>query len=101
MPQTSYHILDVREPYEFESCHVEGAVNIPMQQLSHALPAYFNALPDDAKILIMCRIGRRAEVAADYIDEEDLWDMNQVTVYRGGMVRWEAEGKPLLQPKED
>lgn len=98
MQNTPYHILDVREPAEFAQGHIEGAVNIPMAQLPVALPAYFNGLPEDAHVLVMCRIGRRAAIAADYIDEEELWDMNQVTVYRGGMIRWEDEGRPALHP---
>ena len=34
-------ILDVREPWEFETCHIEGARLIPMQQI----PARVHEVP--------------------------------------------------------
>ena len=43
-------ILDVRSKAEFESGHIRGAINIPVEQLSHNL----NKLKDKNKPIITC-----------------------------------------------
>ena len=33
LQQASPLLLDVREPWEFEICHIEGSTNLPMGQI--------------------------------------------------------------------
>ena len=52
-------ILDVREGIELAVEHVDGAVNIPINQLRNRL----NELPHDKEINVLCRSGQRAYYA--------------------------------------
>lgn len=62
----SYTIIDVREPDEFESGHVAGALNIPPAQLMQGAPQ-LNELPKDAPIIVYCRTGSRSNVAMNIL----------------------------------
>ena len=33
LEQETPMLLDVREPWEFETCHIDGSVNVPMGQI--------------------------------------------------------------------
>ena len=52
-------LVDVREPKEFDSGHVEGAVNIPLPKLRERL----SELPRDREILVYCKAGQRSYYA--------------------------------------
>lgn len=52
-------ILDVREPKEYEKGHIEGAVNIPLNELRDRL----NELPRDKEIWTCCFVGQRSYFA--------------------------------------
>lgn len=53
--------IDVRTPEEFRSGHLQGAINIPVQQIRAAIMA---VSPDKhAPLHLYCRSGRRVEVA--------------------------------------
>jgi len=52
-------ILDVREGIELAVEHVDGAVNVPINQLRNRL----NELPHDKEINVLCRSGQRAYYA--------------------------------------
>ncbi len=56
---SSYFILDVRNPSEYDPDHVEGAYNIPLHDLRERL----EELPRDKKILVYCRVGQRGYYA--------------------------------------
>lgn len=55
-------IVDVRTPAEFAGGHIQGAINVPNENIaSSTVPA----LPDlDATILVYCRSGSRSAQAA-------------------------------------
>jgi Rhodanese-related sulfurtransferase len=52
-------LLDVRTPREIESGGVEGAVNIPVDDIRDRL----EEIPQDRPILVTCQVGIRAYVA--------------------------------------
>ena len=53
--------IDVRTPQEFRSGHLQGAINIPVQQIRAGIAA---ASPDkNAPLNLYCRSGRRVEAA--------------------------------------
>jgi NADPH-dependent 2,4-dienoyl-CoA reductase/sulfur reductase-like enzyme/rhodanese-related sulfurtransferase len=52
-------LLDVREPKEFDSGHVEGAVNIPLPKLRERL----SELSRDREIMVYCKAGQRSYYA--------------------------------------
>ena len=53
-------VLDVRDPDEFEEGHIQGAVNLPLNELRtrHA------ELPRDRELWLYCRVGLRGYYAA-------------------------------------
>lgn len=53
---TSPLLLDVREPWEFQICHLDGSQLIPM----HQIPRYLNQLNPQQEIVIICHHGIRS-----------------------------------------
>ncbi|ADN02450.1 FAD-dependent oxidoreductase [Spirochaeta thermophila] len=58
-PQDEYFLVDVRTPEEYALGTIEGAVNIPVQQLR----ARIAEIPRDRKVAVFCGVGFRAYVA--------------------------------------
>ena len=86
--EVDHLLLDVRTRSEFDSGHIEGAVNIPLQELA----SRSNELPQDQPIVIYCRSGNRSAQAARLLDGQEfsgLYDM-------GGTIHWTAAGYPLV-----
>lgn len=87
-------ILDVRTDQEFKAGHIEGAVNIPYDQLSaenELLTAH-----KERDIIIYCRSGRRAQVAHNTLQWKGfkkLIDLN------GHMILWDQRHYPLTKEK--
>ncbi len=55
-------IIDVREPHEYMQSHVEGALNIPLSQLSHTHEKLVS-IPKDSFVILYCRSGGRSSAA--------------------------------------
>lgn len=58
-------ILDVREPKEYEAGHIPGSILIPLNSLRDRL----GELPRDKQIIVYCRVGHRAYVAAKILKQ--------------------------------
>ncbi|MCC5918166.1 MAG: rhodanese-like domain-containing protein [Cryomorphaceae bacterium] len=52
-------LLDVRTPGEFKTGTVKGAVNVPLDKLSHNL----KKIPQNKKVVVFCRTGSRSAMA--------------------------------------
>jgi rhodanese-related sulfurtransferase len=50
-------LLDVREPWEFDICHIAGSNNLPMGQI----PQSVEELPDSGEIVVICHHGVRSQ----------------------------------------
>jgi uncharacterized membrane protein YdjX (TVP38/TMEM64 family)/rhodanese-related sulfurtransferase len=79
-------IVDVREPDEFGGPlgHIEGAVNVPLGQLSAAWPDLGAGTP----VVVVCRTDKRSAKAADILRASGV---DEVKVLRGGMEAWSKE----------
>lgn len=64
MKDTTY--IDVREPSEFASGHVDGAINIPLGSIGES-NTELDELPKDRKIVLYCRSGARASLAKEQL----------------------------------
>ena len=81
IPGESYTVIDIRDSYAFELGHIDGAVNIPSEQLDES------DLPKDGMLVICCRSGVISSDAAERLRERG---MNAVNL-EGGYVRWLGE----------
>jgi len=66
LPQSSPLLLDVREPWEFDICHIDGSINIPMGQI----PQRWQELPDDGEIVVICHHGVRSLQVIRYLQPQ-------------------------------
>lgn len=58
-------IVDTREPFEYASSHVEGAINIPpMEFMRGDVPAKLKDVPKDEEIILYCRSGQRSNTCS-------------------------------------
>ena len=65
---SSQLIIDVREPFESESGHAEGAINIPPADLM-ANPTELNRINRDTKIIVYCRTGSRSNASIQILKQ--------------------------------
>lgn len=63
---TNVTVLDVRRPEEYAERHIEGARNVPFD----ALPQHLGELPRDETLIVHCKSGGRAAIAAAYLQRE-------------------------------
>lgn len=90
LQQSSTLALDVRSPGEFESARIEGAVNIPVDQLDPHLREIVSA--GGGTLLVVCQSGGRAEQAATKLARGGRSDL---VLLEGGMNAWLAQGAPV------
>jgi len=83
-------LLDVREPYEYEICNIEGALLLPMNQVAHNL----EELPQGKEIVVMCHYGSRSRAIVDYLLEEGF---DSVYNLEGGIDRFALEVDSSLE----
>ncbi|HET7710539.1 MAG TPA: rhodanese-like domain-containing protein [Thermoanaerobaculia bacterium] len=83
-------LLDVRTPGEFESAHIAGAYNVPLD----ALPEHAAEIAADphTEFVLICQSGARARKAEDALRTSGLVRLH---VLDGGMNGWVAAGKPV------
>ncbi|TMS00597.1 rhodanese-like domain-containing protein [Nonomuraea basaltis] len=83
-------VVDVRTPAEFESAHIDGAVNLPLDQVDAHLRRIVTSA--GGRMLLICQSGNRAERARTALAGAGLAD---VAVLDGGMNAWIAAGGPV------
>ncbi len=82
-------VLDVRTPGEFESEHIAGAYNVPLDTLGeHASEIRAGVA---APVVLVCRSGQRARRAEVALQEAGMTNLH---VLDGGMTAWTAAGQP-------
>jgi len=85
--RTDLHLLDVREPDEWEAGHIAGAQHIPLGELRERLAE----VPKDRTILAVCRHGNRSEAATRGLRTLGY----AVENLEGGVTAWKRAGLPL------
>lgn len=58
--------IDVREPYEFEKYHVEGAINLPPADVMTGAIALHD-IPKDTELVLYCLSGARSNASMHYL----------------------------------
>ena len=84
-------VLDVREPVEWSYGHIEGAVHIPLGQLTSRL----DEVPD-GQTLVVCKVGARSAQAVAWLARQG----RDVVNLDGGMLDWAAAGRAMVSEIE-
>jgi rhodanese-related sulfurtransferase len=83
-------LIDVREPGEFATAHVEGSVLMPMGDV----PARAHQeLDPEERLVILCHVGIRSINVAAWLREQGF---EQAQSVRGGIDAWATEVDPTL-----
>lgn len=80
-------ILDVRENEEVAQTKINGAITIPLGEVSTKL----STIPTDKPIVTFCRSGRRSALAVDILKKSGLTDVANI---KGGMLAWQDQSLP-------
>jgi rhodanese-related sulfurtransferase len=81
-------VLDVRTPEEFAAGHVPGAKNVPYDLVA----ARLGEIPRDKDVVLYCKSGRRAGLAADVLAANGYTRLSHL---EGDMTAWVANGRPV------
>src|SRR5258706_10524950 len=82
-------LVDVREPWEFELCRINGAKLIPMG----TVPANLQALDTDDEVICYCHHGMRSLDVAVLLPRQGV---ERAKLLAGGIDRWSAEIGPSV-----
>ncbi|MDB5935605.1 MAG: sulfurtransferase [Massilia sp.] len=77
-------LLDVREKWEFETCHIEGSTHIAM----NTIPARIEELDEDAEIVCICHHGARSMQVAAFLERNGFGKTINLT---GGIHAWAVQ----------
>jgi glyoxylase-like metal-dependent hydrolase (beta-lactamase superfamily II)/rhodanese-related sulfurtransferase len=82
-------VVDVRLPAEYHAVHLEGSRLVPLDEIARRR----DELPRDRELVLVCRTGARARLAAAELAEF------RTRVLEGGLVAWQEAGHPVVEGK--
>jgi len=77
-------LLDVREPWEFDICHIEGSINLPMAQI----PQNMGRFQDSEEIVVICHHGIRSQHVIRFMQQQCGQELINLD---GGVDAWARE----------
>ncbi len=83
-------LLDVREPWEYDYCRIEGSALIPMGQIHRQL----DEIDPSAEVVVICHHGIRSRQVAYYLETQGYDDVINL---EGGVERWAQEVEPTMR----
>jgi rhodanese-related sulfurtransferase len=83
-------LIDVREPWEFETARIEGSVEMPMGDVPAR--AHQELDPDD-RLVVICHHGMRSMNVTVWLRNQGF---EQTQSLRGGIDAWAAEVDPTV-----
>jgi glyoxylase-like metal-dependent hydrolase (beta-lactamase superfamily II)/rhodanese-related sulfurtransferase len=82
-------VVDVRLPAEYRSLHLEPSMPLPLDEIARRR----GELPHDRELVLVCRTGTRARLAATELSDF------RTRVLEGGIVAWQEAGQPIVVGK--
>jgi hydroxyacylglutathione hydrolase len=82
-------LLDVRNPREWATKHIEGSVNIPLNHLQERIAE----VPRDRRIAVHCAGGYRSSIAVSILHQ---YGITQLIEMAGGLAAWNAAQLPVV-----
>ena len=83
-------IIDVRTASEFSEGHLASAINVPYQDIATITARYKDK---DLPILLYCKSGRRAEIAATTLEK-----LGYTAIYNGRNYQQLKTAQPMITP---
>ena len=80
-------LLDVREPWEFQTCHIAGSVSMPMA----LVPIRQQELPDERPLVCICHHGARSLKALEILKGAGYAKVRSLA---GGIDAWAERVEP-------
>ena len=88
---TDYILVDVRTTEEYESGHIQDAVNFDFY--SESFQNDILTLDKNSSIILYCRTQNRSTKTANYLKENGY---EEITVIEGGITSWVKNGNDLV-----
>jgi rhodanese-related sulfurtransferase len=82
-------LLDVREPWEFQTAHIEGARLVPMNEVA----ARVSELDPDADLVVICHLGGRSMQVAMFLEKQGFARVHNLA---GGVDAWAKTVDPAM-----
>ncbi len=74
-------LLDIREPWEFQTCHIDDALTMPM----NTIPDKLSELNAEQPIVCICHHGTRSMQVALFLEKNGFTQISNLT---GGIHAW-------------
>ena len=84
---TQVRLVDVREQYEYNFCHIEGSTLIPIGQIW----ARVNELNPESEYVFYCHVGERSAWAVNLLRQRGFKKVKNLI---GGIDQWAVEIDP-------
>ncbi|MBK6971430.1 MAG: sulfurtransferase [Sterolibacteriaceae bacterium] len=82
-------LLDVREPWEFDHCRIEGSQLMPMQ----TIPLRLGELDPDMRIVCICHHGARSMQVGLFLESRGFANVVNLS---GGVAAWARSVDPAM-----
>jgi hydroxyacylglutathione hydrolase len=82
-------VLDVRNPREWATKHIDGSVNVPLNHLRERIAE----IPRDRRLAVHCAGGYRSSIAASILHQSGITNLIEMA---GGLAAWEAAKLPVV-----
>ena len=83
-------LVDVREPWEFAYCRIDGSLSIPLGELGRRR----DELPRERPLVLVCHHGQRSQHAAMLLAGAGF---AQVHNLQGGVESWAVDVDPAMK----
>jgi len=88
--KTDFQLIDVREPHEYDICHLNGVL-IPMGEVMEN----HGRISRDKKVVVHCRSGKRSASVIHALEQDH--DFENLYNLEGGILAWADEIDPEME----
>jgi rhodanese-related sulfurtransferase/glyoxylase-like metal-dependent hydrolase (beta-lactamase superfamily II) len=82
-------VLDIRNPREWATRHIDGSVNIPLNHLQERIAE----IPRNRRIAVHCAGGYRSSIAAGILHQHGITNLIEMA---GGLAAWDTAHLPVV-----
>ena len=82
-------LLDVREPWEYQTCRIEGSTLVPM----NTIPARAQHLDPETDTVVICHHGTRSFQVALFLERNGFSNLYNL---QGGVNAWADQVEPTM-----